>query len=106
MSAWAFSGFWREAHLPAPAFSPARVLSNRSAFGAVVCRKRQQKPRHALTQVPGTGQTSSHLTGDSPSHSVHFLGLMTKVSPFIEIAAFGHSNSQRLQPVQDEAMIL
>jgi hypothetical protein len=61
----------------------------------------------ALTQVPGTGQTSSQRgMSEWPSHSVHFLGLITKVSPFMEIAAFGHSNSQRLQPVQLEAMIL
>jgi hypothetical protein len=31
---------------------------------------------------------------------------MMKVSPFIEIAAFGHSNSQALHPVHCEAMIL
>jgi hypothetical protein len=61
----------------------------------------------ALTQVPGTGQTSSQRgMSEWPSHSVHFLGLITKVSPFMEIAALGHSNSQRLQPVQLDAMIL
>jgi hypothetical protein len=31
---------------------------------------------------------------------------MMKVSPFIEIAAFGHSNSQALHPVHWDAMIL
>jgi len=31
---------------------------------------------------------------------------MMKVSPFIEIAALGHSNSQALHPVHCDAMIL
>jgi hypothetical protein len=55
----------------------------------------------------GTGQTSAHFgVSKLPSHSVHSFGLMMKVSPFIEIAAFGHSNSQMLQLVHCEAMIL
>jgi hypothetical protein len=79
----------------------------RRLAGAGYFASHHGQTHQALTQVPGTGQTSSQRgMSEWPSHSVHFLGLITKVSPFMEIAAFGHSNSQRLQPVQLEAMIL
>jgi hypothetical protein len=58
-------------------------------------------------QVPGTGHTSLHFGwSKKPTHSVHFFGSMTKPPRFIEIAAFGHSNSQMLQPVHCDATIL
>jgi hypothetical protein len=58
-------------------------------------------------QVFGTGQTSAHFgLSNCSSHCVHFFGLIKNASPFIEIAAFGHSNSQILQPVHWDATIL
>jgi hypothetical protein len=98
---------WRRLANDAP-----RKAGEQWAAPAPACRRGIFASRHgqtnqALTQVPGTGQTSSQRgMSEWPSHSVHFLGLITNVSPFMEIAAFGHSNSQRLQPVQLEAMIL
>jgi hypothetical protein len=92
--------------------SPESRRAKGGAGAGLLCRRGifcepSRQTHQALTQVPGTGQTSSQRgMSEWPSHSVHFLGLITKVSPFMEIAAFGHSNSQRLQPVQLEAMIL
>jgi hypothetical protein len=59
-----------------------------------------------MTQVSSTGQTAVHC-GESkwPMHSVHFLGLITKVPFFSEIATFGHSGSQAEQLVHCDAMI-
>jgi hypothetical protein len=55
--------------------------------------------------VFSTGQTPTQR-GASPSHSVHLAALTTKESPFIEMAALGHSNSQAPQAEHWEATIL
>jgi len=103
---WDFDGPDFRERATAARKGPAGAPARRSQCGAGAPR-RPEGWIQTFTQVPGTGQTSSHLAWSKwPSHSVHFLGSITKVSPFIEIAAFGHSNSQRLQPVHDEAMIL
>jgi hypothetical protein len=58
------------------------------------------------TQVFSTGQTTAHCgVSKNPTHSVHFFGLMTYVSFFCRMAAFGHSNSQAPHEVHCEAII-
>jgi hypothetical protein len=59
------------------------------------------------TQVFSTGQSSAQRGWSKwPSHSVHFFGLITNTPPFSDMAAFGHSNSQMLQLVHLDPMIL
>lgn len=59
-----------------------------------------------MTQVLSTGQTAAHCGASKwPMHSVHFLGSITKVPFFSEIATLGHSGSQAEQFVHCDAMI-
>jgi hypothetical protein len=44
--------------------------------------------------------------GSSPSHSVHLAALMANVSPFMAMAALGHSNSQAPHAEHWDATIL
>jgi hypothetical protein len=60
----------------------------------------------SITQVLSTGQTAVHCgVSKCPMHSVHFLGLITKVPFFSEMATLGHSGSHAEQLVHCEAMI-
>ena len=52
-------------------------------------------------QVFSTGQITAHCgVSKNPLHSVHFLGSITKVPFFSDIATFGHSGSHAEQDVQ------